>query len=192
MYGSNTAASIGERPSEKPAEMPMAAPTSRPSRDSSSVTARCPQSDPRTTHCAIRCAMSDGRLTKNASSTFSDTSACQSASALTPTSTCQNRTAGPEGPALRAGTARVSAMLHRPLTLDHFFAQHGPDRAVQIHERRRRAQFQQVARPLEGHRMACDDARRRSGGEDDDLVGERDRLLEIVRDEDDRLSPRWM
>src|SRR5580765_1422169 len=150
MYGSKMLASIGDRPSEKPAEMPITAPTTRPSSDSSSVTARCPHSDPVETHCTIRCAMSDGRLTKKASSTFSETSVCQSVSATAPTATRQNRTAGPVGSA--PGTAGAASATRLPrwlLALDDFLAKHRPDRAIEVDERRRRAQLHQVARTIE-------------------------------------------
>ena len=46
-----------------------------------------------------------------------------------------------------------------------------------------------VAWTVERHRVARNEAGGWSGGEHDDLVGERDRLLEVVGDEDDGL--RW-
>src|SRR4051812_280552 len=145
-------ASSGDRPSEKPSEMPIAAPTRSPGSDSSSVVARCTHSEPLTTHWMMRPAMSDGRLTKKASSTFSETSVCQTAIPVTPIASCQNSAAG--WTALRAGTR------HRPLTLDDFLAEHGPDRAIQIEERGRRPQFHEVARTVERDRVLRDDPRR--------------------------------
>src|SRR5260221_10698397 len=125
---------IGERPSEKPREIPIAEPTSRPSSDSSSVTARWRHSDPVAIHCTIRCAISDGGVTKNPSRTFSETRVCQTVSTVMPRAACQNSTAEADGPALR------TAMLRRALALDHLFAQHRPDRAIEVDERRRGAQ----------------------------------------------------
>ena len=50
-----------------------------------------------------------------------------------------------------------------------------------------RPELEQVARAIERHRVARDDVARRPGGEHDDLVGKRNRFLEIVGDEDDGL-----
>src|SRR4051812_26438105 len=157
IYGSKMPARIGDRPSEKPAEMPRAAPTSRPSSDSSNVTVKCRHNEPLTTHCAIRNAMSEGRLTKKASSTFSDTSVCQSVSVATPNATCQKRTtvlAEVAGAAM--GRPSATCLLHRALALDHFIAKHGPQRAVEIDERRQRPQRHQIAWAVQCHRVACD------------------------------------
>src|SRR3989442_526320 len=197
MYGSRTRASNGVRASEKPSEMPIAAPTSRPRSDSSSVTARCPHSVPPAIHRPMRAAMSLGRLTKNGSSSFSATSACHAPRNATPTASCQQRTARPEGRALRS-PVELPAPLEREgfsrasrfTALHHFFAEHGPDAAIEIDERRQRAQLHQIARPLERHVVLRDDVRGGAGGENDDPIGERDRFLEIVRDEDDRLLRR--
>jgi len=76
----------------------------------------------------------------------------------------------------------------RALALDDFFAKHGPEGAIEIDERGRRPQLHQIARAIERHRMAGDDAARRTGGEHDHFVGERDRFFEIVGDEEDGLS----
>src|SRR5258708_355345 len=133
--------------------------------------------------------MSDGRLTKNASSTFRDTSICQSVSKAAPKATRQNRTAGPKAPSFRvAAAASATPQLHRLLALDDFLAKHCPDRAIELDECRRRAQLHQIARPIERHRLARNDVRGRAGRKDDDLVGQRDCFLEIVRHEYDGLS----
>src|SRR6266536_5390390 len=104
--------------------------------------------------------MSLGRLTKKASSTFDETSVCHIASTATPTAICQNRTAGPKGPALRDG-ARVGRILSDPalpsLAFDDFIAKHCPDQAIEIHERRQRPDFEQIARARDRYGMDRDD-----------------------------------
>src|SRR5664279_1879270 len=52
----------------------------------------------------------------------------------------------------------------------HFFAQHRPDRLVQLDEARRRADFGHVARPRKVDRELADRMRRRPGREADDAV----------------------
>src|SRR5256885_4276532 len=185
MYGSSTRARKGERARARPIETPSAAPASNPSSDSSSVTARCPQSVPLTVQRATRAAISVGRLTKNGSRTFTETSDCHAASSTMPSASCATNTTPRDGAPTRAAAALCTRRLRRPLALDHFFAQHHPDAAVQIDERRRRAQLHQIARPFEADVMLRNHPRRRAGGEDYDLVGERDRFFEIVGDEHD-------
>src|SRR6516162_1774873 len=182
MYGSKTLASSGDRPNQKPSEIPNAAPATRPSSDSSSVDARCPHSEPVAIHCAIRCAMSDGRLTKKASRIFHDTRTCQSVSAATPTATCQNSTTDRRTtPSLRP------AIPHRLLTLDHFLAQHRPDRAVEIDKSWRRPQFHERSGTIERDGVTRNNVRGRSSGKHHDLVSKSDRFFKIVRHEHDRL-----
>ena len=69
----------------------------------------------------------------------------------------------------------------------HLFAQHRPDRPVQLDEARRRAHLGDVARPRQVDRELADRMRRRPGREADDAVAERDRLVEVVGDEEHRL-----
>jgi hypothetical protein len=49
-------------------------------------------------------------------------------------------------------------------------------------------ELEQVARAIQRHRVTRDDVAGRAGGEHDDLVGKRNRFLEIVGDEDHGLS----
>ena len=70
---------------------------------------------------------------------------------------------------------------------EHFLAQHRPDRLVQLDEARRRAHLGDVARPRQVDRELADRMRRRAGREADDAVAHRDRLVEVVGDEEHRL-----
>src|SRR4029079_8720288 len=70
---------------------------------------------------------------------------------------------------------------------EHFLAQHRPDRLVQLDEARRRAHLGNVARPRQVDRELADRMRPRAGGEADDTVAHRDRLVEVVGDEEHRL-----
>src|SRR5262245_30139563 len=141
--------------------MPNAAPMRSPSSDSSSVVARWRHNDPSAIHALMRRAIARGWLTKNGSSRPAATSDCQSERNTTATTIRQNTTA-----------ARRSATnaLRRMLTANDLPAQHGPDRPVNLHERRLRPQFHQIARPLERHGMARYHTARRAGREHDDFV----------------------
>src|SRR5205823_12210552 len=172
MYGSNTRATIGNRAKPNPSDTPSAAPKISPSIDSSSVVARWIQSVPLTVHVAMRPAMSVGRLTKKPSSTFSVTSVCHTASVDRPNAACSPMT-----------------VLRALLAFDDFIAKHGPEGAIEIHERRGGAQLEQIAGTLERDRMDRDDPACRSRRQDNDLIGERDRLLQIMRDVDHSFSP---
>src|SRR5262245_57186210 len=144
MYGSKTRATSGDRANPKPNEIPSAPPTMSPRSDSSSVVARCAHRMPDETHVDSRLKISEGRLTKNGSRTPSVTSACHMATIPTPTTSCHARTV-----ALRAALAP-----------DDFIAKNGPQQAIQIDERRRRSELEQIARPLERHRMTSDNMAR--------------------------------
>src|SRR5262245_22476879 len=171
-----------------PSEIPTAPPASSPSSDSSSVTARWPHGVPLPIHRAIRAPMSLGRLTKNGSSTLTETSACHAPRNATPMASCQKRTTpGPKGPGLRP-EREPFRRASRFTALDHFLAEDCPDASKEIDERRQRAQLHQVARPLERDVVLRDHVRGGTGREDDDAIGERDGLLEIVGDEHDRFS----
>src|SRR6266487_290812 len=183
MYGSRTRASIGDRASANPRVIPNAAPTSSPSSDSSSVTDRWRHRLPPITQLPTRRTMSVGRLTKKGSSSFSDTSPCQRASASTPTTICQKNTAA-RLIALTSSTAHP----HLPLTFQHLAPQHTPQRPVQIDEGRRRAQLHHVAWAIERHAMTRDDAARGTSGKHNDFVSQRDRFFEIVSDEENGLA----
>src|SRR5712692_5944379 len=64
-----------------------------------------------------------------------------------------------------------------------------PDLAVQLDEPRQEADLGDVARPRQVYAVGALDGPG-SGGDDDDAVCERDRLLEVVRHEDHRCAPR--
>src|SRR5688572_31049603 len=82
-----------------------------------------------------------------------------------------------------------SALL--PLTgiaLQHFFLHRTPDQAVQLDEARRQADLGHVARPRQVDDELADRVRFRAGGHHHHAVGERDRLFQVMRDEDHRLA----
>src|SRR6476659_271235 len=74
-----------------------------------------------------------------------------------------------------------------PIAGEHLLAQDRPDRLVQLDEARRRAHLGDVARPRQVDRELADRMRRRAGREADDAVAHRDRLVEVVGDEEHRL-----
>ena len=86
----------------------------------------------------------------------------------------------------------LSARHQRPLrlrvALDHLGLQFLPDLAVQFVERRVELDLGDVARARQRHAPVADDARGRPRRHDHDAVGERDRLFEIVGDEQHRLA----
>src|SRR6266567_3451942 len=127
--------------------------------------------------------MSVGRLTKNESSSLSETSPCQSPSPRMPTNACQNSTVARLN--VRAST---TPGLRAALALADLAAQHNPHGAVQVDERRSRAQFHHLARAVEGDRVTRDNPAGGTGGKDDHFIRERDRFLEIVSDEQHRLA----
>src|SRR5439155_2899897 len=169
IYGSQPAATNGERARPKPSEIPAAAPTIRPSSDSSTVVARCLQSIPLVTHAATRAAIADGRLMKNGSNSFAATTDSHTDSTAMPTRSRQNNTrvalcvASPLSAVARRNDGRAevesaTSCLRRALALDDFFAQHRPDGAIHVDELRRRTQFHQIARAIELHGMLRHDA----------------------------------
>src|SRR5207247_7140694 len=103
--------------------------------------------------------MSVGRLTKNGSSSFSETSRCQRPSPTMPTKPCQNSTV----PRLNV-RASPTPDLRAALTLADLAAQHAPHRAVQLDERRGRTQFHHVARAIERDRVTPDNPAGGTGG----------------------------
>src|SRR5262245_49118335 len=169
MYGSSTRAASGKRASAKPAVTPRPPPRTSPSADSSSVTSRCRHKVPIDTHVQMRRAISLGLLTKKGSITRAAAAASHPLRKTIAT------------PARQAATADRSDTGDLCLALDDFLAKHRPDRAVDRFKRRRGAQIEQIARPLQLDHVSGDDAARGAGRQDDDLVGERDRFVEIVR-----------
>src|SRR2546425_9471450 len=86
----------------------------------------------------------------------------------------------------RAGSLRDAA-LRALITHEHLVSQVIPDLLIDPRELGLEADLGDVTRPREVD--AVDTLHRpASRGDDDDPIGERDRLLEIVRDEDDRRS----
>src|SRR3989475_2673165 len=182
MYGSQMRATIGDRARAKPRVMPSNAPATRQRNASSSVTRRCPQIAPDVIHVAMRAAMSLGRLTKKGSSSFARTPSCHAAITKAAMAICQPITVARDAGGL--ATTHLAAAL----ALDDFLAQVGPDRSIEVKECRLHAQIEQVARAAERDAVPRHDAARRAGRQDDDVIGERDGLFEIVRDEDHGLA----
>src|SRR5206468_12118811 len=119
--------------------------------------------------------MSLGRLTKNGSRTLARTPHCQRTRTPAAMATCQNNTTTRDGCDRWFTPSAISAP-----TPDDFLAQVGPHASIQIDEGRLRTQIEQVARTIERDAMMRHDAACRAGRQHDHLVGERDRLLELV------------
>src|SRR6201991_3240481 len=69
------------------------------------------------------------------------------------------------------------------IALEHLFAQHAPDRLVQFDESRRHAHLGHVTRAREVDREFADRMRGGAGAQANHAVAHRDRLVQIVRDE---------
>src|ERR1700759_5772534 len=83
--------------------------------------------------------------------------------------------------------------LRRPrlrVPLQHLFLQNAPYLAVERMEFLVEPGLENVARPRQADLPIADDARVRARRHDDDAVGERDRLLEVMGDEQHRLAVR--
>ncbi len=74
------------------------------------------------------------------------------------------------------------------VTLHHLVLQHAPDFPMQRVKFLFHADFRNIARTRKPHPPVADDARARPRRHDHDAVGERDRLFEIVGDEQHRLA----
>src|SRR5690242_3810028 len=74
------------------------------------------------------------------------------------------------------------------VALHHLGFERLPDVAVKRMEGRVGLDLGDVARPRQRHPPVADDARGRSGRHNDDAVGQRDRLLQIVGNEEDGLA----
>src|ERR1044072_6836198 len=74
------------------------------------------------------------------------------------------------------------------VALEHFGLEHRPDLAMEMVERRLGLDLGDVARPRQRHLPAADDACGGGGRHDHDAVGERDRLLQIMGDEQNGLA----
>src|SRR5471032_2604954 len=82
---------------------------------------------------------------------------------------------------------RISGDLLLLIGLQHFFLHGAPDLLVKVEEGRRHADLGHVARPGKVDLEVADWTRTGPGGEDQDAIGKRDRLLEVVSDEQHRL-----
>src|SRR5262245_14740873 len=82
----------------------------------------------------------------------------------------------------------VSSAAGLRIALEHLALEHGPDLAVEIVERALDLDLGDVARPRQFDLPVADDARGGPRRHDHHPVGERDRLLEIVGDEQHRLA----
>src|SRR2546425_4987741 len=69
------------------------------------------------------------------------------------------------------------------IAFEHLFLHRAPDFRVNFYEARRQADFGDIARARQVDRIVSDRMRRRTRGKDHYPVGQRNRLLEIVRDE---------
>src|SRR5215467_7036435 len=74
------------------------------------------------------------------------------------------------------------------VSLHHFRFEYRPDLAMQVLERLVVPDFGDVAGTWQRHRPIADDARGRTRRHDDDAVGERNRLLEVMGDEQHGLA----
>src|SRR5438128_2160305 len=83
------------------------------------------------------------------------------------------------------GRASVSGLR---IALQHFVLQHPPDRLMQFDEARRKTNFRDVAGSRQVDWELANRMARRPGRENDDAIGKRNRLLQIVRDEKHRLA----
>src|SRR5437660_11439423 len=113
--------------------------------------------------------MSLGRLTQNGSSSRTWTPHCHSASPATAIAICHIATVARD----RAGGALATLRSGSALTLDHFLTKTGPDRAIQLDERRLGAQVEKIARAVESNGVPGDDPARRSGRHHDCFIGRR-------------------
>src|SRR6202011_1173200 len=82
--------------------------------------------------------------------------------------------------------SRISGDLLLLVGLQHFFLHRPPDLLVEREESRRHADLRHVARPRQVDPEVADRMRARPRRQHHDAVGQRDRLLEIVGDEQHR------
>src|SRR3954452_25098553 len=150
-----------------------------------SVVARCGQMKPLDSQSHSRSAMSLGRLKKNGSRILVAERICQVPMRATKVRTCRAMIRG--RPALRrmldvasvSSSGDAASGLSRIVLPFHLVAQIGPDPRIEAHEAGAEADLRNVARTREVDIVDALEPRR-TGGEPDDPVGERDRLLEIM------------
>src|SRR6478609_4599982 len=87
----------------------------------------------------------------------------------------------------RSETSQARGSLFALLALQHFLAEIAPDAGEQLMEAPIELDVDEISRALEIDRVSAHNAAGRSGREDEHLVRERDRFLEIVSGEDDGL-----
>src|SRR3954464_13084083 len=109
-------------------------------------------------------------------------STCQATKIPASTTSCQKRSQRRFTPGRRAmGSDRLGELLL--VAGQHLFAQHVPDRLVQLHETRRGANLGHVARAGEIDAEFADRMRGGSRGQHHHAGAHRDGLVEVVRDE---------
>src|SRR5207248_3309149 len=112
-----------------------------------------------------------------------------------PSPTCAEGLTGFPSPACGGGSGWGCSTLDRGrvlltlITDQYLVAQLTPDRLVELGESRLETDLRDVARPRQVDLVGALHGAR-SGGEDDDAIGERDRFLEVVGDEDHRCRRR--
>src|SRR6266576_4651098 len=112
-----------------------------------------------------------------------------------PSPTCAEGFTGFPSPACGAGsgwgcsTLDGGRVLLTLITDQYLVAELTPDRLVELGESRLETDLRDVPGPWQGDLVGALH-RSRSGGEDDDAIGERDRFLEVVGDEDHRCRRR--
>src|SRR5882762_6591083 len=183
------------RPSASPKTTPPITPSRNPSSASSRVTQTWFQSGPSgvptVAHFQITRPMSEGLPKKNGSITLVRESSSQLPSIPTPKamrSAITSRRCWRTfffAAATFASSARLDMLLRPLVAHEDLVAEVLPDVAVEIDEARLEADLRNVTRARQVHLV---DAFDRPGAGSDHAypVGERDRLFEVVRDEDDR------
>src|SRR6266478_3004647 len=180
------------RAKARPRPTPNAVPMTKASSASISVVARCGQMKPVDSQSHRRRARSLGRLKKNGSRIVSADRVCQLPIKKTKVKIC-SATMAPR-PTLRrvlevasvwSRRAGLSGLPSIVLPFD-LVTQIGPDLAVEVHEFGVEANLGDVAGARQVDVVDALEPRR-PGGEHNHLVGERDRLFEIVSDEEDGL-----
>src|SRR4029077_1927577 len=173
------------RAKARPSPTPNTVPMTKASSASISVVARCGQMKPVDSQSHSRSAMSLGRLKKNGSRILSADNPCQVAIRATKVKICRPMMV--TRPTLRrmldvaresSGRSMASVLSGIVLSFD-LVAQIGPDLGIEAHEAGIEADLGDVARARQVDIVNALETRR-AGGQHDDLVGKRDRLLEIV------------
>ena len=173
MNGSSTAMARRASPSQSPAAMPAMVPRAKAISVSAMVTARCGQMSPVTNQSRMTAKMASGRPKNSGGSTPVSVPTCQPASSAA---------------AISSRPSRIMPPLP-PVGAQHFVAQHGPDLAFQFLEMPGQADFGNVARARQIDGEFGDRARGGAGGQHHHAVGQADRLLQVMGDEQHRFAP---